>query len=207
MIKNSRSLSISFFSIFVLTFLIITVTTSWSIGLNDNVNVAGELFLDGNNCGMTYPDGSRQTTASVPPWCQLLPSNERFILVMNDEAVLDRETGLVWERNTSDTTQDWVYAQMVCRWATIGGRNGWRLPTIDELSTLYVGNTSGLPNGHPFTNAKSSLYWSTTTSVGYNDNTDYAWCVDFSGIYGSNGSTHANVKTGKHYVRAVRASQ
>ena len=31
-----------------------------------------------------------------PSWYQILSADKRFVLVMNDEAVLDKETGLVW---------------------------------------------------------------------------------------------------------------
>ena len=202
--KKVRSLFLSF--ILVVALVAIQTSVAMSVELNDNVNIAGELFLDGNDCGVTYHDGTRQTTASLPPWCQILPAAQRFVLVMNNEAVLDRETGLVWERYTSDTKQDWVYATLVCRWATIGGRNGWRLPTVDELATLVDGTADGvkLPAGHPFLNAKAARYWSSTTLVGYQpSNTDTAWYVGFSSFCGSSYSS----KTEEYYVRAVRASQ
>ena len=35
----------------------------------------------------------------IPPvWSQILPASERFELVLDGKAVLDKETGLVWER-------------------------------------------------------------------------------------------------------------
>src|SRR5262245_29501247 len=33
-----------------------------------------------------------------PVWNRVLPDNDRFQLVMGDVAVLDKETGLVWQR-------------------------------------------------------------------------------------------------------------
>ena len=40
--------------------------------------------------------------------------------------VLDRETGLVWQRTPSSGTSDWAAARLACRHATTGGRRGWR---------------------------------------------------------------------------------
>jgi hypothetical protein len=66
--------------------------------------------------GVVFPDGSAQTTASSPTWHQLLPPADRFVLVMGDEAVLDRETGLVWERTPTKPGRPstWHYAKVGC---------------------------------------------------------------------------------------------
>jgi hypothetical protein len=87
---------------------------------------------------------------------------------MNQEAVLDRETGLVWQRSpfsagSTAARSDGINA---CLRATTGGRQGWRLPRVDELMTLAdVTNTDDtqvhLPAGHPFLNIppNSSIFW------------------------------------------------
>jgi hypothetical protein len=55
---------------------------------------------------------------------------------LNDEAFLDRETGLVWDRpgtiNYSGSFPDaaWVGAVRVCYAKTIGMRQGWRPATM-----------------------------------------------------------------------------
>jgi len=149
--------------------LFCTMTTQVSFSemtLNDNVNIEGDVFLEGVDCGINFSDGSRQTTGAIPPWSQKI-SEDRFVLVLDDEAVLDRETGLVWQRNTGDTGYNWEAAQNVCHHLEIGGRMGWRLPTIDELATLIDRTQSPLtlPEGHPFTNVKV-FYWSSTAYVG-----------------------------------------
>jgi hypothetical protein len=101
-----------------------------------------------------------KTIDSLPPsWFQLLPSddgppctNSRFFCVMNGEAVLDRETGLVWQQTITAGGLNWTSARLACRHATTGDRRGWRLASLAELSSLIDpdGLTSNPPAGHPF---------------------------------------------------------
>lgn len=79
---------------------------------------------------------------------------ERFVVLaqFNNEAVLDKETQLVWERspytNVWDGTVTWT-----CGNRKVGGRMGWRVPTLAELTSLVAPSASGgmaLQPGHPF---------------------------------------------------------
>ena len=65
-------------------------------------------------------------------------ASERFLVLaeFNDEAVLDKETQLVWERKPSTTTYLWQNARFVCAQKAVGWRGGWRLPSFYELSSL-----------------------------------------------------------------------
>jgi len=126
-----------------------------------------------------------------PSWDQTLPSSTRFIVLsnLNSAAVLDRETGLVWEQSPSTSTLSWDGAQNHCNTLRAGGRLGWRLPTLQELASLVDPSVSPgptLPSGHPF-NVQSSIYWSATTLA---RDSSFAWSVDFSGpgIFGSVGT-------------------
>jgi hypothetical protein len=118
---------------------------------------------------------------ATPSWDQTLPAATRFIVLSNfaSAAVLDRETGLVWEKVPSTSTSNWVNASNHCVQLSLGGRKGWRLPTIQDLASLidptvgFPGPT--LPAGHPFT-VQSSGYWSATT---FANNTTFAWVVVF----------------------------
>lgn len=207
---KKRANSRTFLAVFLLALVFIFVTAQHSVAemtLNDNVNIEGDLFLEDNNSGIIYSDGSRQTSAASPSWHQILPAANRFELVMyvnilrGYEAVLDRETGLVWQRNTSDAQYTWEGADAYCHQAEIGGRKGWRLPTVEELSTLIdpFRTNPCLPENHPFTNMKMSGYWSSTTPV---NSTDLAMLVNFYG-----GSISCLLKSAHCYVRAVRARQ
>ena len=104
----------------------------------------------------------------IPPaWYQKLPAAERFQLVPDDAAVLDKETGLVWEKSPDTTTRTWATASAYAYSKTVGGRKGWRLPTVEELASLVDPTTIPvLPSGHPFTNVRSGHYWSATTTAG-----------------------------------------
>jgi hypothetical protein len=107
------------------------------------------------------PVGSTMKTLEEIPgsWSRVLstegadPCNtERFRCVLDDEAVLDLETGLVWERDMDvDSGGNWFAAMDFCQNRETGGVFGWRLPTVDEFSTLMVpGLEGGLPPNHPF---------------------------------------------------------
>src|SRR5262249_23712454 len=100
------------------------------------------------------PTAFAQTTApgpyyATPSWDQTLAcptptSCPRFIVLSNrnSDAVLDRETGLVWEKSPSSTPLPWedpnapVNAATHCNQLKVGNRAGWRLPTVQELATL-----------------------------------------------------------------------
>lgn len=98
-----------------------------------------------------------------------------------DDVVLDKETGLVWERYPSTTTYDWIDAIREGYIKYWGGRMGWRLPTIEEIASLLVpSNPSKLPIGHPFLNVQTvdqDVYWSSTTNL-ESDVSDLAWCAN-----------------------------
>jgi hypothetical protein len=105
-----------------------------------------------------------------PAWDRKLPAGFRFYVLTNwnNEAVLDKETGLVWEKSPQAAPDTWSNARVTCMNKNVGGRKGWRLPSIPELASLIdpsvaVGPT--LPSGHPFINIQSADYWSATTNV------------------------------------------
>ncbi|MBC8232956.1 DUF1566 domain-containing protein [bacterium] len=105
----------------------------------------------------TAPPGpTMKTLDEIPPtWSQILPAPERFVLVMGGEAVLDKETGLTWAKDANLAgTKTWQTAINYCFNLSLGGRKGWRLPTIEELASLVDTSQtdSALPSGHSFLN-------------------------------------------------------
>jgi hypothetical protein len=114
-------------------------------------------------------------------WGRKFPASERFVVLaqFNNEAVLDKETQLVWERQPAVGKVLWYQARQTCAVKAIGGRSGWRLPALNELTSLYDAAT-GLPAGHPFTMggpfAAPFLFWTATISASNSDNT---WTFEF----------------------------
>ena len=115
-------------------------------------------------------------------WDQKLDASTRFIVLTdwNSEAVLDRETGLLWQKSPETYATSWSSARGDCLSKTVGGRKGWRLPAIAELTSLIDPSVKVgppvLPPGHPFLNIGGSIFWSASTSA---DNPAFAWAVGF----------------------------
>jgi hypothetical protein len=148
------------------------------------------------------PAPTMKTLDQIPPtWSQTIPGAQRFELVLDGAAVLDKETGLVWEQSPSTVTADWTTAILNCVNKEVGGRKGWHLPTVEQLASLTDSThvNPSLPSGHPFSNVQSSYYWSATT---YASNATVARTVGF--IYGFVGY---DGKTSSHYVWYVRGGQ
>lgn len=110
-----------------------------------------------------------------------LDQPDRFTPVMKvgdeNRAAHDSTTGLTWEIEPAGATAfpwygeiqpkhllNWYRAQERCIRSRIGGRFGWRLPTLEELASLQVEEASGwlrLPTGHPF-RLPDGMKWETT---------------------------------------------
>ena len=123
---------------------------------------------------------------ATPSWDQKLACDSaancpRFVVLANwnNEAVLDRETGLVWERAPltfcgglfcaapETGTKTYSNALFHCASRVIGSRAGWRLPKFEELRALIDFDPSNLaspqlPPAHPFVGIRPTLYWTST---------------------------------------------
>jgi hypothetical protein len=137
-------------------------------------------------------------------------AQRRFKLLkeFNTEAVLDKETGLVWERKPSKNVVAWPNARLMCAQKAVGGRGGWRLPAFNELASLVDPAITDptiprLPAEHPFLDVQAASYWSATAFV---DEPGFALIVKFVFIAGSDapiGVGDAN-SGGQFHIWAVR---
>lgn len=136
------------------------------------------------------------TTDTQPNWSQRLSSDDggsdgcnstRFKCIMPislvPQAVLDKETGLVWQRSPSSFSPNWENAKLLCIQNTTGNRMGWRLPSVHEVASLMdPSSTPSLPAGHPFTNIQTPPDYWTVTHFG-NEDSALAWTINFQGAF------------------------
>ena len=160
-----------------------------------------------------------------PSWDQSLPPASRFIVLanFNNEAVLDRETGLVWERSPSTTlfagrpdplVIGGEQASNHCVLLRSGNRLGWRLPSVQELLSLVdpaQPSAPKLPAGHPFINVQTGPfdsigYWSATVDANPGENG--IWAVYFgAGIAGTAGTSGGTIQFPVWCVRTGSGSE
>jgi hypothetical protein len=107
--------------------------------------------------------------------------------------VLDRRTGLKWQKTPSAQTRNWGNAKRYCLNLSLGGYSDWELPSKDVLREVFAKKEIFDKYKH------SSFYWSSSTYV---YGTSRAWRVGFS-YYLVNDS----YKTDNYYVRCVRGGQ
>ena len=116
-------------------------------------------------------------------WDQALPVSQRFVVLtaFNSDAVLDKETGLVWEKSPQATAISLSNARLTCANKAVGGRKGWRLPSLPELASLVDPSVASpgptLQPGHPFLAVQSANYWSGSAHA---DNSTLMWGVGFN---------------------------
>lgn len=128
------------------------------------------LFMLSGGSSMGSSIAGDTAVAAPSSWHQILPVAERFELVMGGVAVLDKETGLVWEQ-TPDPNVDpligWVDSVKYCfKLVKPANRMGWRLPTVEEWASLFdpTQTAPSLPSGHPFTLFNPTAHFWTATS-------------------------------------------
>lgn len=133
--------------------------------------IGGALLFAGPVGALASDPLDPATQPHLKSWSNKIPAAKRFVVLadFNNEAVLDRETGLVWEQAPSASPRDWYDAVRTCWLHTVGGRMGWYLPTVEELGSLVDPTVPApgpaLPLWHPFQSVQPSTYWSSTTDV------------------------------------------
>jgi hypothetical protein len=68
----------------------------------------------------------------IPAW----GADQRFEL-QDDGSVKDQQTGLIWAPQDNGAGITWLNALTYCKNYSLGNHKDWRMPTAEELATLY----------------------------------------------------------------------
>jgi hypothetical protein len=146
----------------------------------------GALLLDGLLVAGRGSAEAQGVQADPPSVTQnrdkALPAAQRFAILpaFTNDAVLDKQTGLVWEKSPQTTSARWIVAHRTCIEKNVGGQKGWRLPSLPELASLVDPSVAPpgptLPPGHPFLAVQSAVYWSATRA---DEDPRGSWAVHF----------------------------
>ena len=67
----------------------------------------------------------------------LTASENRFSIQADNTILIDNETGLMWPVQDNGSDISWPAGKEYCKKFSLGGFNDWRMPTREELATLY----------------------------------------------------------------------
>ncbi len=124
-----------------------------------------------------------------------LPTDDRFRV--DGDTVLDRMTGLRWERSPAFSLSSFEDAAVHCDGLALDGAVGFRAPSMKELQTLVDETRTDVAiDPVAFPGASGDGYWTSTLVA---EAPDSAWLVRFSDGY----SQYATVDT-PNLVRCVR---
>ena len=118
--------------------------------------------------------------------------------------VTDSRTNLEWQDDYSDNTNSikattWKSAIEYCENLNLDSNNDWRLPNLNELTSLVYNRAYNPAIDDLFQKTNADYYWSSTTNV---NNNISAWVVSFN-----NGRHNNYDKSLNNSVRCVRAGQ
>lgn len=159
----------------------------------------------GNACALPIEGGSCVSGLCTSEWAGWLMPNPASAGLPNPASydtstpgvVVDKVTGLMWQRDIPASSYNWADAKTYCAGLSLAGHQDWRLPTSIELVSL-VDFTRRDPaiDTTAFPSTPSSYFWSSSPVAGAANN---AWGVHFGSGYGYN-----NVVYNTARVRCVR---
>ena len=116
-------------------------------------------------------------------------------VVGDDEIVTDTTARLIWQKQYSAGKVDWAGALDYCENLEYAGYSDWRLPNLNELSSLI--NYDRYDPASDFPDVTSETFWA-STFISYLRN--MVLLIDFQ-----DGEWRIDFKENKHYVRCVRS--
>ena len=125
-----------------------------------------------------------------------LADSSRFTVtepVSGEQVVTDAVTGLMWQKSYA-TSKTWKQALAYCESLSYGGYSDWRLPNVQELSSLV--NSARYNPASDFPDMPSSYFWSSSSDANFYNFACY--------VYFGNGYVASYYKTSYDDARCVR---
>ncbi len=141
-------------------------------------------------------DPTCASTGGYPVWPLPGTTGNPYDYSSTSDTVLDRVTGLEWQRIVDAGSYTWSDAIAYCTNLVLAGHSDWRLPTRIELISIVRydrGNPAIDTSAFPAT--PTSPHWTSTPVA----NTSYAWDVYFI-----DGGVSPRATGGTNRVRCVR---
>lgn len=91
--------------------------------------------------------------------------------------VLDKVTGLIWQRAVSPASYTWTEAKAYCTGLTLAGYSDWRLPTRIELVSLVTSDWNPSIDRDAFPSTPAVEFWTSSPVAAFPST---AWVVEFS---------------------------
>lgn len=130
------------------------------------------------------------------------PEN-RFVISKN--TVLDKKTGLTWQRCTlglsGSACNQGVAKKYTWNQALNAATKGWRLPNVKELASIIeLKCYEPAINLNLFPNTKNDYYWTSSPFNGFSyQKGEASWSYNFT-----TGEDSANLKSSRYMIRLVR---
>ena len=131
---------------------------------------------DGAAC-VVRPPPSRYATWPMPDSTSADPARAPSYDLTTAGVVVDRVTGLAWQRAVDAGPYTWQQAAAACACLALGGRRDWRLPTRIELVSLVdVARSTPAIDGAAFPDTPPEWFWTSSPAA---DQPGAAWYVAF----------------------------
>jgi Protein of unknown function (DUF1566) len=156
-----------------------------------------------------YPDGTFALLAKSRSAALKQAASEAAIPFKDNGngTVTDNKASLMWQKDDDGRKRNWDDAISYCKGLFLAGHSDWRLPSKNELISLWenAGYKLEIGFGHNdrsayFPSMQSSWYWSSTPLA--TNSAEFAGQVSFP-----DGTVYDNYKPSAYYVRCVRPGQ
>jgi hypothetical protein len=162
------------------------VTPAEAVPPPDNPGIPYQAILDKLDQVLAALTGAAGQNNHTLRWDTNNASNSRFTTAFPG-AVLDKNTGLVWEQAPGDTFRVWEKVSPApegainyCVNKQVGGTRGWRLPSVAELASVQDPTLAApFVPASVFTGVQSTNYWSASTHSAVITLGIEAWGVGF----------------------------